>query len=414
MADPCAEAGARLLTLDAALHRIVASLEPLQDRERVVLGQAHGRILAQEIVAKLDIPGFANSAMDGYAFHHADVQQAQTAGLELSGASFAGHPHPDACKPGTCIRIFTGAALPEGADTVVMQEKVEIVDGRMVLHAEVKPGENVRPAGDEARAGASLLKRGKRLNAADLGLLAASGIEDILVARKLRVAYFSTGDELRPVGRTLSYGEIHDSNRYTLAALLQNPYLEALDLGVVRDDPDAVKRTLIEASELADVIVSTGGVSVGEADFVSGALAELGQVGFWKLAIKPGKPLAFGQIGKAYFFGLPGNPIASIVTFWQLVRPALLCLAGTQTPRPVRIRATCESHLKKAPGRMEFQRGYFQCDDKGDLTVSISGRQGSHQLLSISAANCLIVLPAESTGVEPGAEVLIEPLQEPW
>lgn len=414
LTDHCVEAGHRLLPLDEALERIAASLIPVQDRERVELKQAHGRILAQDITARLDLPPFANSAMDGYALRHADLVLAQSTGLRLLGASYAGHPYIGSCEAGSCVRIFTGAAIPVGADTVVMQEHVAADNDHILIRNNVRPGENVRPAGDEIHADTPLLTWGKSLNAADLGLLAANGLNDVLVTRKVRIAYFSTGDELRPVEETLGPGQIHDSNRYTLSALLQHPCIEALDLGVVRDTPDAVKSALTEAAELADVIISTGGVSVGAADFVSSALAELGRIGFWKLALKPGKPLAFGHIGKACFFGLPGNPAAVIVTFWQLVRPALLRLAGAQAPPPLRLTATCRARLKKAPGRMEFQRGRFEADEQGGFSVALSGGQGSHQLLGFSAANCLIVLPAENAGVEPGETVVIEPLPESW
>jgi molybdopterin molybdotransferase len=424
--DPCTESNLnplacgeaqpapRLTRLDEALTQLLAAIDPIGDHERVSLKKATGRILAKDIFAHHDIPPFRNSAMDGYALRVADLPLARTTGLRLLGASLAGHPYSGQCEPGGCVRILTGAPVPEGADAVVMQEFAQRQDDRVHLRTDVKAGEYIRPAGDDVRAGAPLLVRGKRLNAADLGLLAADGRYDVPVIRRLRVAYFSTGDELKPIAQPLGFGDIHDSNRYTLHALLQHPWLQAIDLGVARDEPRAVRQVLADAAAIADVVISTGGVSVGEADFVTGALADLGRIDYWKLAIKPGKPLAIGQIEGAWFFGLPGNPVAVIVTFWQVVRPALLRLTGTEIKPPLRLRATCDSLLKKVPGRLEFQRGRYEMDAAGTLRVSVSGGQGSHQLAGISQANCLIVLPADNAGVAPGEPVEIEPLDANW
>lgn len=404
--DRCAEP-ARSLKLDAALHRILAALNPVAETETVPLAQALGRILAADITAPFDLPPFANAAMDGYALRHADSHAGAT--LAVAGVSFAGHPYSGKLQAGQALRIFTGAAMPDGADSVVIQEEVALEEGQIRLSRPIPPQANVRPAGDESRRGEILLRAGRRLQAADLGLLASAGLAEVAVTRRLKVAFFSTGDELRPVGETLAYGQIHDSNRYLLHGLLQDPAIEAWDLGVLRDEPAALRQALLAASRQADAILTTGGVSVGDADFVTQTLAELGRVEFWKIAIKPGKPFAFGQIGPAWLFGLPGNPVAVAVTYAQLVRPALLHMAGGEPRPPLRLTATCRSALKKSPGRMEFQRGVFTPDRAGGLAVTAVAGQGSHQLLGLSQANCFIVLPEESAGVKPGELVEIEP-----
>jgi len=409
--DRCAEP-ANSLTLEEAQARIRECVPPLSDVEDVPLKQARGRVLAESLTAPFDLPPFPNSAMDGYAFHHAGISNHADASLTVIGTSFAGKPYDGVPGPRECVRIFTGAAIPTGADTVIMQEDVIRETDNIRLAKTVTALANVRPAGDEIRRGECLLEQGKVLQAADLGVLASAGFAKATVTRRLRVAFFSTGDELRHVEEPLDFGQIHDSNRYLLHGLLDDPAIAAIDRGVVPDDAAALKQALLDASQQADVIISTGGVSVGDADFVTSALAELGRVEFWKLAVKPGKPFAFGRIGPAWFFGLPGNPVAVMVTFRQLVRPALLRMIGAQARPPLRLRAICRSRLKKAPGRLEFQRGQFEADGEGGFTVVGLAGQGSHQLLGMSRANCLIVLGAGNAGVKPGDSVEIEPFLE--
>ena len=406
--DRCAEPG-RSLRLDDALAHILAAIPPLADCENVPLRQALGRVLASDVHAPFDLPPFANSAMDGYALRHADVAGPADARLAVVGAAFAGRPFAGTVEAGQCARIFTGAALPDGADSVLMQEDAILDNGHIRPSRPLAAKANVRQAGDEIRAGGRLLEQGRRLRAADLGLLASAGLAEAAVARKLRVAFFSTGDELRPVGAALGPGQIYDSTRYTLHGLLTDPAIDMLDFGVVADDPAALRRVLLEAGAQADAIITTGGVSVGDADFVTPALAELGRVEFWKVAVKPGKPFAFGKIGPAWLFGLPGNPVAVVVTFLQLVRPALLRLMGAPAARPPRLKASSRSALKKSPGRMEFQRGVFGPDGAGGLIVESVGGQGSHQLSGLCRANCFIVLPTDTAAVQPGDVVDIEP-----
>jgi molybdopterin molybdotransferase len=401
--DACAESG--LLTVDQARARLLAAVRCLPEIERVPLKRARARILAEDLVSPLDLPPFANASMDGYAFRAEDLPAHPR--LRLAGASKAGHPFGGALEPGRCVRIFTGAPLPKGADTVVPQEDVVAEGDWIRLTVPARPHEFIRPQGDELRRGDIVLRAGKRLNAADLGLLASAGYPEVAVRRPLRVAFFSTGDELRPVGHGLRFGEIHESNRYILAGLLDEAGIEALDFGNLRDDPDAIRQAVAEAAAVADAVITTGGASVGEADFIVRTLRELGEVDFWKVALKPGKPFVFGRVGGAFLFGLPGNPVAVMVTFGLLVRPALDALMGTVPGEPVRLPAVCENRLRKRPGRLEFQRGLCRRAADGYRVMGLRG-QGSHQLAPMSAANCFIVLPLENAGVEPGQTVEIE------
>lgn len=405
--DYCAEP--RNLQLEDAKSRILSSVGQIVETENLPLKEALGRVLAEDLTAPLSLPPFANSAMDGYAFRYADLQAYSQSGLTVIGTSFAGRPFLGEIAKGQALRIFTGAAMPAGGDTVVMQEHVETSGEVIRLTRTPAKSANVRPAGDEVKQGQLLLNQGKVLQSHDLGVLSSVGSSHVSVYRPLRVAYFSTGDELRETHEALDYGQIHDSNRYILWGLLQNPAIERVDLGLVKDNPETIRKRLLEAATQADVIISSGGVSVGDADFVTGALADIGKIGLWKVALKPGKPFAFGKIGGAWFFGLPGNPVAVVVTFRQLVAPALLQLMGSEPTAPLRLPARCLNPLRKSAGRMEFQRGWFRLNEQGGLEVEGCKAQGSHQLLGLSHANCFIVLPAESNGTAPGDNVIIEP-----
>jgi molybdopterin molybdotransferase len=307
---------------------------------------------------------------------------------------------------------MTGGVVPEGSDTVVMQERAR-ADGRRVSFAPgQKAGQNVREAGEDLRRGAVALPRGRIVRPADLGLLASLGVGEVAVYRPLRVAFFSTGDELKSIGATLAEGEIYDSNRYTIHGMLARLGCEVLDMGVVRDDPALLEAAFREAAASADVVITSGGVSVGEADFVKGMMGKLGEVVFWKIAMKPGRPLAYGRIGGAHFFGLPGNPVSVMVTFYQFVREALLTLMGADpVPPSPTFPATCSARLKKAPGRTEFQRGVLERDAGGAWTVRPTGDQGSGILKSMSEANCFIVLGESAGNVEAGTVVQVQPLE---
>jgi molybdopterin molybdotransferase len=290
-----------------------------------------------------------------------------------------------------------------------MQERVQAADGKVTVPGGQPQGQNVRRRGSDIAQGAMVFQRGQLLRPAEIGMLASLGISEVSVYRKLRVAFFSTGDELMPFGRPLDPGQLYDSNRYSIHALLSRIGAEPLDLGVVPDDPAAIERTFREASRIADVVITSGGVSVGEADFVKQILNQLGQVLFWKIAMKPGRPLAYGKLGEAHFFGLPGNPVSAMVTFYQFVREALLVLMGMQQPSPVPMfKAICTSAIKKAPGRTEFQRGILSLSPEGRWTVRTTGDQSSSILSSMSQANCFIVLPDDQGNTAAGAEVDVQ------
>lgn len=397
------------LSVEQAQAHILACISMLQATEHVSLWQAQGRLLAQAVTAPLDVPPHRNSGMDGYALRHADLASGQA--LRVIGSSFAGRPFAGTVQTGECVRIMTGAVVPDGADSVVMQEKVQRDGDNIQLSSALKPGENVRHPGEDMRIGDTVLASGRKLNAADLGLLASLGIGDVTVLRRPRVAFCSTGDELKSIGENLQPGDIYDSNRYTLYGLLSKLDVEIIDLGVVRDTPDAVEHAFTQAMQQADLFITSGGVSVGEADFVTATLQRLGQVNFWKVAAKPGKPLAFGTLGNTFFFGLPGNPVSVMATFLLFVRPAILKLRGEHVPLVPEYTAVCDTALKKAPGRKDYQRGICTRDASGQWRVRSTGGQGSHILRSMSEANCFIALPLEWADVETGMEVTIIPFE---
>jgi len=347
--------------------------------------------------------------MDGYAVNASEIPQEGTCTLHIIGTSWAGRPFKQALRPGSCIRIMTGGMIPEGADTVVAQENVQRKGDEIIIDARTRKGENVRPAGEDIASGDLILRAGTQLYPAELGLVASLGIEELEVYRRIRVAFFSTGDELRSLGENLSEGQIYDSNRYTLHGMLTRLGAELVDLGVIRDTRGNIENAFRVAAEKADAIITTGGVSVGEADFVRECLEKIGKIDFWKVAIKPGRPLAFGQVHNSWFFGLPGNPVSVMVTFYQFVQPALKKLMGETGSEILAVKATCTSNLKKRPGRMEFQRGILQRNNTGELTVTKTGEQGSGILSSMSRANCFIVLQAESDGVVAGEIVEVQP-----
>ncbi|MEW6611993.1 MAG: gephyrin-like molybdotransferase Glp, partial [Pseudomonadota bacterium] len=318
-------------TVDSALARILEALTPVAGREQVPLLDAYDRVLAADLLSPVDVPAWANSAMDGYALRAVDGDTPR----RVVGTSLAGHPFAGVVDAGECVRIMTGAPMPAGADTVVMQEHVTRDGDQVRLSGAPKAGDNVRHAGEDLRHGSLAVPAGTLLRPATVGVLASLGIGEVSVHRRLRVAFFSTGDELQPVGAPLAPGQIYDSNRYTLHGMLRRLGAQPLDLGRVPDDPAALEQALREASVMADVVITSGGVSVGEADFVKGLLERLGRVNFWKINMKPGRPLAFGEINGATFFGLPGNPVSVMATFYQFVRPALLKRMGMAQVEPL-------------------------------------------------------------------------------
>jgi molybdopterin molybdotransferase len=401
-----------LLSVTQARARILAAVAPVKATETLPVREALGRVLAGEIVAPLDVPSHTNSAMDGYAVRAADLPEDGVREFLVPGTSWAGRPWLTPIEPGQAVQIMTGAMVPEGADTVVMQEQVERDGDRVRIGSGHHCGQNVRTAGEDIAAGQQVLTAGKRLTAADIGVLASLGLAEVTVFRKLRVAFFSTGDELRSVGEALGPGEIYDSNRYTLYGMLYKLDVDIIDMGVVRDRRELIEQALNTAAASADAIITSGGVSVGEADFVKETLEKLGNMSFWKIAMKPGRPVTFGHIGDAVFFGLPGNPVSVMVTYFQFVRPALLKMTGeTGAPVAFTLRARAASPLRKRPGRFEFQRGVLEQSAPGEFSVRSVGAQGSGILRSMSEANCFILLDPDRTRVEPGEEVEVQPFQ---
>lgn len=400
------------ITVDAARQFIIDSIKPLAsaEQERLPLRQSIDRVLAEDIIAEMNVPPYDNSAMDGFALHANDIPRNGTITLKVVGNSFAGHPFLGNYTNGECVRIMTGAVIPAGCNTVIPQEHVEQLDAANIkIDGRARLGENVRFAGEDIRLGQTVLTCGRRLTAADLGLLSSLGINNVAVMPRLRVAFFSTGDELQAVGEALQPGQIYDSNRYTLLGMLSHQYCDITDLGVVGDDPMQIRNILQLAAESHDVIISSGGVSVGEADYIRQVLNELGDIVFWKVAMKPGRPLTFGRLQQALFFGLPGNPVAVMVSFNQFVQPALQRFGGEIVRPPLILRAVTSSLLKKRAGRTEYQRGILNQAPDGGLTVCKTGEQGSGILLSMSQANCFIVLTADQTRVEAGSTVIVQP-----
>ncbi len=409
MIDACSRESSPLLSVEGALDHIKTAISPLFDTEKILLNNALGRVLAVSVNSPTNIPFDRNAAMDGYAFNSRDSKQGQAFTLDLAGTSWAGRPFKGDLQAGQCVRIFTGAVVPEHADSVVMQEQVQVQGQTVHFPADIRLLQNIRKIGEDVKQNGLLLAQPKKLTAVDLGLLASAGIGHVTVKQQIKIAFFSTGDELTATGQALESGKIYDSNRVMLGGLLADPSHNIVDLGVVPDHKQTLEARFMEAAKHFDVIITTGGASVGEADYVKEILQSCGEVNFWKIAMKPGKPLAFGKIGPCHFFGLPGNPVAVVVTFQQIVMPALRQLSGLPPVKPLRFTAICTTPLKKAPGRQDYQRGILSQDEWGEFYVASAGPQGSNILSSMGQSNCYIVLPKENAGIQIGDKVVVEP-----
>lgn len=396
------------LSVSQATQRIIDLISPIKDSEVRPLREALDYVLHDEIISPINVPPHNNSAMDGYAILGSDIT-ANKFSLKQVGIAYAGQPYTGNIQAGECIRIMTGAMMPEDCDTVIMQEHVETNDTIITIHGQHLHGQNVRMTGEDLKSGEIVLNSGHKISPADLGLIASLGIATLSVKRKIRVAFFSTGDELRSLGEELEAGQIYDSNRYTLHGMLSHLNVDIIDLGVVPDQKEALRTALLHASEQADVVLTTGGVSVGDADYVKEMLIELGHVDFWKIAMKPGRPLAFGTINNALFFGLPGNPVSVMVTFYQFALPALQLLSGEDVPMKQHLHVNCVSPIRKRAGRFEFQRGILFQNDQGITEVKTTGEQGSGILRSMSIANCFILLEEQCDGIEPNTIVTVQP-----
>ena len=407
----CGDFDPNSLPAEEALRRMRAAVKAVTGAETVALSDAFRRVAAADITAAAPVPTSSNASMDGYAVNALDLPAGGACTLRIKGTAAAGHPFTGVLQRGQCARIMTGAPLPAGADTVVMQEAATVNVGAaaVTIGAGQRRNQFVREVGGDFNAGDTILSAGDFIDAAALGVLAAAGAASVRVVRKPRVAFFSTGDELRAVDQPLAAGELHDSNRHTLGAMLRALAVEAADFGIVRDDPAATGRALGDAAASADAVIATGGASVGDADYVRRMLGEMGRVHFWKIAMKPGRPLSFGEIGGALFFGLPGNPVSVMVTFRQFVLPALRRLMGLREAAPLRISARLAAPLQKIPGRLEFQRGILALEKNGEYTVRTTGSQDSAVLSSMRKANCYIVLPPAQGDTAAGAAVTVEP-----
>ncbi|GAB57940.1 molybdopterin molybdotransferase MoeA [Rheinheimera nanhaiensis] len=400
-----------MLSAEQAVLQMLSEVAPLTQTISVPISAALDRVLAQPVVSGINVPGYDNAAMDGYALRAAEVAPGQP--LTVAGVALAGHAFTDRVPAGSCVRITTGAVMPAGLDSVVMQEQVELtqtdLQQQLVCQLVPSPGEHVRRAGEDIAKGAAVFAAGHKLRPADVGLLASIGIANVKVRRQLKVAICSSGDELVPPGQSLPDGHIYDSNRYVIAAMLYRLGVEVIDLGLLPDDPKAIEQVFTQAMTQADVLITSAGVSVGEADYTRQILHKLGQINFWQVAIKPGKPFAFGKLNSCWFFGLPGNPVAAVVTLEQLVQPVLRKLSGeTVTANVKLLSAECEVPLKKQPGRMDFQRGWYWQGETG-LKVKTLGSQSSGMLSSIANANCYIVLERDSSSLPAGETVSILP-----
>lgn len=412
----------------AQAQEFIARLVPkVQAVERVAIRSALGRVLARDIISGIDVPSHDNSAMDGFALRGLDLAAEGPTLLTVAGTGLAGQRFAGAVLPGHCVRIMTGAVMPDGLDTVVPQEFTSVAeDGLISVPAGIlRTGDNRRLRGEDLARGEVALSAGRVLRPADIGLLASLGQAEVPVFRRLRVAFFSTGDELRSIGEPLEDGCVYDSNRYTIWAMLQRLGVEVMDLGVVKDEPEALREAFSQAAADADAVITSGGVSVGEADHTKRIMAELGEVLFWKIAMRPGRPMAIGRIGRrdrdegqiaangsgheAILFGLPGNPVAVMVTFYAFVRDALLAMSGAQAAALPLLQAQCTSGLRKKAGRTEYQRGIVSRGADGSWQVDITGGQGSGILRSMSQANGLVVLGHQQGNVAAGDIVEVLP-----
>ena len=387
------------MSVEKAKTWIANFLSPLEQQETLNIKDALHRIVAESVIANINVPNHDNSAMDGYAINIDSLKGDGPFTLQITGKVFAGNQLEG--NANAAVRIMTGATIPSGLNAVIPQEHAEAHKDVITFKTKPSINQNIRRLGEDIKSGQIVFQSGRKIASCDLGLLASLGIDSIKVYRKIKVAFFSTGDEIISLGNPLLPGQVYDSNRYSLIGLLKRLDVEAIDLGVVADNKKIIQDTLKKASDMADVIITTGGVSVGEADYMKEILKKIGEILFWKISMKPGRPLAYGKIGHCHYFGLPGNPVSTMVTFYQFVREAILTLSGqTPIPKIPLIKAKLLLPIKKIPGRTEFQRGIYEQDDEGIFKVSPLKDQGSGILRSMSEANCFIVLHEDMAHLE--------------
>lgn len=404
MSDCCSAPG--LMPFEQAMQNMLSQITPITETVNIAIEQAMNYVLAEDIASPLNVPNHDNSAMDGYAFALESLNQSKT--LTLVGRSMAGAPYQGTCKLGECVRIMTGAKMPACCDSVEMQENVQANGDDITFLKEKQFGSHVRKAGEDIQLGQSVLAKGHKISAVDVGILASLGISEVCVYRKLKVALIATGDELKLPGQALTSGDIYESNSFVLRGMLAKLHVDVIDFGVIEDDFEAIKAAFVSADQQADAVISSGGVSVGDADYTKTVLDDLGEIGFWKIAMKPGKPFAFGKLPNSVFFGLPGNPVSALVTFHQLALVALTKMQNSEPLKRTLLQVKCTGDLNKSPGRMDLQRGILSVNELGENVVSSTGSQGSGILSSLAQANCFIVLPSEQGKVAAGETVTVQ------
>ncbi|QXO18715.1 bifunctional molybdopterin-guanine dinucleotide biosynthesis adaptor protein MobB/molybdopterin molybdotransferase MoeA [Vibrio ostreae] len=397
------------LSVTEGVEKILSAVHPISDTEMLAVEASYGRVLSDAIESPINVPAYRNSAMDGYAIRSEDVGLEQ---FEVMCEVLAGHGYPQPLQAGQAVKIMTGAPVPAGADTVIMREQAK-QDGQFVAFADavIKAGQNVRQAGEDLAQGQSVFLPGQRIQSAEMGMIASLGMTTVPVYRRLKVALFSTGDEVQAPGTETNGHSIYDSNRYTLMGLLQQLNCEVIDFGIIEDDEILMMDTLVQAAQSADIIMTSGGVSVGDADFIKSALEKLGRIDFWRINMRPGRPLAFGEVDNTPFFGLPGNPVAVMVSFINFVEPAVRKMQGEHDWQPLKVQALASEDLRSRQGRTEFSRGIYHVNHQGQLVVQTTGKQGSGILRSMSEANCLIEIGPAIDTVKVGESVTIIPLQ---
>lgn len=404
MTDCCSAPG--LLPFEQALTKMLAQITPVTEVLDLPVEQALGYVLASDVLSPINVPPHDNSAMDGYAFSLSSFEHSKT--LTLVGRSMAGAPFSGECKKGECIRIMTGAKMPDCCDSVEMQENCQADGEQITFLQDKKLGSHVRKAGEDIQQNQQVLKQGHRVTPVDIGVLASLGVPTVKVFRKLNIALIATGDELKLPGQTLTEGDIYESNSFVLSAMLEKLHVNVINFGIIKDDLEAIKSAFIAADEQADAVISSGGVSVGDADYTKTVLDELGEIGFWKIAMKPGKPFAFGKLANSVFFGLPGNPVSALVTFHQLALVALTKMQNAEPLKRTTLRVKTTTDLRKSAGRMDFQRGVLSVNEQGETVVASTGSQGSGILSSLAQANCFIVLDSAQGSVTKNEFVTVQ------
>ena len=409
--DPAVNGGA-MLPVAESIGRILGQLSWPQQVEEINLSEAVNRVLAQDQISSINVPQQTNSAMDGFAIRAADLPESEQHSFNVVGQVFAGAAHTGVVSAGEAVEIMTGAPVPEGADSVVMREVTEREGDSLTCFGPVTVGQHVRQCGEDVKAGTLALSSGCLIRPQEQGLLASLGMQKISVYPQLTVAVFSTGDEVVAQGQSLPANSIYDTNRFTLMGMLQRMGCKVIDLGIIEDSQAAMEQTLTGAAESADMVISSGGVSMGQADYIKLALEAVGEINFWRIAMRPGRPLAYGKLGSTPFFGLPGNPVAVMVTFLQFVQPALRKMMGQRDWQPLRMVAVAERSLKSRLNRIDYLRGTYRINDQGQLVVNSTGAQGSGILTSMVQANCLIEIGEQYSHIEAGDTVLIQPFSD--